>query len=219
MLKYCFFFILLIGFLQVNAQKRDSIAKPADTGKVKVPFKTKFNNTIKEIGGLFKDTTALQPPRKAVLRSAILPGWGQARNKQWWKVPLIYGGFIGLGFVYNFNNQFYQDFLSESQYRKDNPGTDPRTVFLRPENQGISDQQIFSAKDFYRRNRDLTLYGSVLFYGIQLAEAYTSARLATFDVSDDLTFKLKPSIYMPNYAQVGTNFAPVPMLTLSIKMK
>ena len=214
MLKYCFFFILLMSFLQVNAQKRDSVAKPNDTGKVKIPFKTKFNNSVKEIGGLFKDTTELQPARKAVLRSAILPGWGQVRNKHWWKVPLIYGGFVGLGLVYNFNNQFYKDFLSESQFRKRNPNTNPLDVFLRPENRGISDQQIFGAKDFYRRNRDLTLYGSVLFYGVQLAEAYTSARLATFDVSDDLSLRFKPSIYIPSYSQIGS-FAPVPMLTMS----
>ena len=218
MLKYCFFVVLVIGFLQVNAQKRDSVQKPIDTGKVKVPFKTKFNNSIKEVAGLFKDTTDLQPARKAVLRSAILPGWGQARNKQWLKVPFIYGGFVGLGFVYNFNNKLYKDYLSESQFRKNNPNTDPKIVFLRPQNRGISDQQIFGAKDFYRRNRDLTLYGSILFYGIQLAEAYTSARLATFDVSDDLGIKLKPSIYFPTYAQAGS-FSPVPMLMLSIKLK
>ena len=218
MLKYCFFFVLLMSFLQVTAQKRDSIQKPIDTGKVKVPFKTKFNNSIKEVAGLFKDTTELQPARKAVLRSAILPGWGQARNKQWWKVPLIYGGFVGLGLVYNFNNTLYKDYLAESQFRKNNPNTDPKNVFLRPKNRGISDQQIFDAKDFYRRNRDLTLYGSVLFYGIQLAEAYTTARLATFDVSDDLSIKLKPSIYIPTFPQAGI-FSPIPMLTLSIKLK
>ena len=211
--------MLLVGFLQVNAQKRDSVAKPADTGKVKVPLKIKFNNSIKEIGGLFKDTTALQNPRKAVLRSAILPGWGQVRNKQWWKVPLIYGGFVGIGLVYNFYNVEYRSSLSESQFRKANPNTDPRLVFLLPEFRGIPDAQIFLIKDFNRRNRDLSLYSGILFYGIQLADAYTSARLATFDVSDDLTFKLKPSIFIPAFALTAGNFAPVPMLTLSIKMK
>lgn len=219
MLKYCFFLILLIGFLQVNAQKRDSIAKPADTGKVRVPFKTKLNNTFKEIGGLFGDSTKLQTPRKAVLRSAILPGWGQVRNKQWWKVPLVYGGFAGIGLVYNFYNVEFRGSVAESQFRKATPGGNRDIEFLFPEYQSIPDQQIFEINNFYRRNRDLSLYVGILFYGIHLADAYTSARLATFDVSDDLTFKLKPSIYMPNYAQVGTNFAPVPMLTLSIKMK
>ena len=218
MLKYCFFFVLLMSFLQVNAQKRDSVAKPVDTGKVKVPFKTKFNNSIKEVGGLFKDTTRLQNPRKAVLRSAILPGWGQARNRQWLKVPFIYGGFVAIGLVYNFYNVGYRASLSESQFRKEFPSDDRRTVFLLPEFRGIPDQQIFQIKDFNRRNRDLSLYVGILFYGIQLAEAYTSARLATFDVSDDLSIKLKPSIYIPTYAQAGS-FSPVPMLTLSIKLK
>lgn len=219
MLKYCFFLVLLIGFLQVNAQKRDIVSKPVDTGKVKVPFKIKLNNSIKEVGGLFRDTTTLQNPRKAVLRSAILPGWGQTRNKQWWKVPLVYGGFVGIGLVYNFNNTFYQSSLSESQFRKQKPSNDRNTVFLLPEYKGIPDAQIFQIKDFYRRNRDLSLYFGILFYGIQLADAYTSARLATFDVSDDLSFKIKPSVYIPAFAQTGGNFAPVPMLTLSIKIK
>jgi hypothetical protein len=215
MLKYYFFLALSIAFLQVNAQKRDSISKPADTGKIKIPFKIKLNNSVKEIGGLFKDTTALQNARKAVLRSAILPGWGQTRNKQWWKVPLIYGGFVGIGLVYNFNNVEYKVALKESQFRKEKPGS---TTALFPQYQGIPDQQIFQINNFYRRNRDLSLYFGILFYGIQLADAYTSARLATFDVSDNLSIKLKPSIYIPAFAQAGS-LSPVPMLTLSIKLK
>lgn len=207
-----------MSFLQVNAQKRDSTAKTIDTSKVKVPFKTKFNNSVKEVGGLFKDTTRLQNPRKAVLRSAILPGWGQARNRQWWKVPLVYGGFVGVGLVYNFYNVGYKSSLSESQFRKEFPSGDRRIVFLLPEFQGIPDQQIFLIKDFNRRNRDLSLYVGILFYGIQLADAYTSAKLATFDVSDDLSFQIKPSVYIPAYAQTGS-LVPIPMVTLSLNFK
>jgi hypothetical protein len=216
MLKYCVLFSLLISVLQVNAQQQDTLVKKNTTEK-KESIKVKFQKTTKEIGSLFKDTTDLQPARKAVLRSAIIPGWGQARNGKWWKVPLVYGGFVGLGFVYNFNNQYFKEFLAESQYRKANPGTDPKLVYLYPQYRGISAEQIYSAKDFYRRNRDLTLYGSVLFYGVQMIDAYIDARLATFDVSDNLSMKIKPSIYIPSHSSIAYQ-SPVPMLTLKIKL-
>lgn len=210
MLKYCFLCFFLFTVLRLNAQKQDAVVKKDSLG-------ISVKKVGKELFSLFKDSTKLQPPRKSVLRSAIIPGWGQARNGKWWKVPLVYGGFVGLGLVYNFNNQYFKKFLEESQFRKANTGTDPSTVFLYPEYRGISAEQIYSAKDFYRRNRDLTLYSSILFYGVQMIDAYIDARLATFDVSDDLSLKIKPSIYIPSYSSVGYP-SPVPMLTLNIKL-
>lgn len=157
--------------MQAKAQQKDTIAvaeiNVADTAKTKTPFKEQFKNTTKELGLLFKDTTVLQNPRKAVLRSALIPGWGQARNKKWWKVPLVYGGFVGLGLVYEFNNRFYKEFLTESQFRKANQTTPAEQRFFYVQYKGISDDQIYNAKDFYRRNRDLTLYSSFGFYLLQ----------------------------------------------------
>nr|WP_271545057.1 DUF5683 domain-containing protein [Pelobium sp.] len=202
--------------MHVKAQNTKGIDS-ADTLRAKQSFQTKFKNATKEIGLLFKDSTKLQPPRKAVLRSAIIPGWGQARNHKWWKVPLVYGGFVGLGLVYNFNNQYYKEFLTESQFRKANLALPLTDRYYYSQYKGIPDEQIYNAKDFYRRNRDLTLYSSVLFYGIQMIDAYIDARLATFDVSDNLSMRIKPSIYIPSYSSVGYQ-TPVPMLTLNIKL-
>lgn len=207
MLKYLLICCLSILMLQSNAQQKDSLSKKSTSLKLK-----KVSN---DVFSLFKDTTKLQPPQKATLRSLIIPGWGQARNGKWWKVPLVYGGFVGLGLVYNFNNQYYKEFLKESQFRK--ASTTPDDVSLYSQYDGISAAQIFSAKDFYRRNRDLTLYGSFLFYGVQVIDAYIDARLATFDVSDDLSLKMKPSIYIPTYSSIGYQ-SPIPMLTLTLKL-
>ena len=193
--------------LQSKAQQKDTLAKKSTTVKIK--------KVSKDIFSLFKDSTKLQPPQKATLRSLIIPGWGQARNGKWWKVPLVYGGFVGLGLVYNFNNQYYKEFLRESQFRK--ASLNPDEVFLYPEYEGISAAQIYNAKDYYRRNRDLTLYGGILFYGVQVIDAYIDARLATFDVSDDLSLKVKPSIYIPSYSSIGYQ-SPMPMLTLTLKL-
>lgn len=223
MLKYAGFFAFFLFVLQANAQQKDSVSNTPDTITVKdaakeIGFKDKARNFGKEIGFLFKDSTALQNPRRAVLRSAVIPGWGQLRNHKWWKVPLVYGGFVGLAFVYDFNNKYYKELLTESQFRKANQSKplDERFNFVRY--RGISDDQIYNAKDFYRRNRDLTLYSTFGFYLLQMVDAYIDAKLATFDVSDDLSLKIKPGIYTPSYASVAFN-APIPMLTLNLKFK
>ncbi len=211
--------LIIFGLPILAQQKEDNVSKASiDTSKNRETFKTKFKNTTKEIGLLFKDTSKLQPPRKAVLRSAIIPGWGQARNKKWWKVPLVYGGFVGLGLVYDFNNKFYQETLAESQFRKENPSNDRQSVFLYSQYRGISDNQMFSAKDFYRRNRDLSLYSMFGFWGLQMVDAYIDAKLATFDVSDNLSLQVKPKIYMQKQHAFAFNTA-TPMLSLKINLK
>ncbi len=223
MLKSLFFILFIFIVANTYAQRKDSVSTNKDTITVKdaakeIGFKEKARGFTKEIGLLFKDSTKLQQPRKAVLRSAILPGWGQARSHGWWKVPLIYGGFVGLGLIYNFNNNFYKETLQESQFRKANPNLGRDTSFLFSQYRGIPDNQIFGAKDFYRRNRDLSLYSMVGFWGLQIAEAYVGAKLATFDVSDDLTLKVTPSIYSPTYGSLGFKTA-VPMLSLKFNFK
>ena len=201
--------------LQGKAQQEDSVRLKSPPSTKSDSLKLKAKKFGQEIGSLFKDSTYLQNTRKAALRSAVLPGWGQARNHQWWKVPLIYGGFVGIGLVYNFNNKYYKEFLTESQFRKANQNLAQIDRYKFPQYQGIPDQQIYSAKDFYRRNRDLSLYGFIAFYGFQILDSYVSAKLATFDVGDDLSFRIKPSIYIPSYASTGYA-APMPMLTLKL---
>ena len=174
----------------------------------------KPDSTKEDRPSLFRDSAKLQSPRKAILRSAIIPGWGQARNGKWWKVPLVYGGFVGIGLYYEFNQRFYKDLLQESQYRKTR--TDEQETWEDPKYKGVTnDQQIFNAKDFYRRNRDLAIMAFVAFYGINLLDAYIDARLATFDVSDDLSLKVSPDLSIPYYA--GFSQAPTPMLKLTLK--
>ncbi len=204
MFKYSFFFFIVFVISNSSmAQEKDSVQKKGTNSNNILGFFPK---------GLFKDTSRLQSPRKAVFRSAILPGWGQVRNRKWWKVPLVPAGFIGLGLVYNFNNNFYKVFLKESQFRLRNPGKTENTDYTN-----VSDGQITSAKNFYRRNRDLTIISTVGFYGLVMIDAYIDARLATFDVSDDLSFKVQPSIYVPSY--VGNAGSPAPMIKLSINFK
>lgn len=128
-------------------------------------------------------------PRIAARRSAILPGLGQIYNKRWWKVPLVYGGFFGIGLVYEFNQRNYKIFLKEAQFRQENPGKTQNPLYAPYTTEGI-----INIKDAYRRNRDLSILGGLGFYAINVIDAYIDAKFFRFDLSDELSIQVKPSV-------------------------
>lgn len=128
-------------------------------------------------------------PRRAALNSALLPGLGQIYNKRWWKVPLVYGGFVGIGLVFEFNQRYYQVFLKEAQFRQENPGKTQNPLYAPYTTEGI-----ISIKDSYRRNRDLSVLAGLGFYAINIIDAYVDAKFFRFDISDELSVKLSPSL-------------------------
>jgi hypothetical protein len=160
-----------------------------------------------------KDSTRLaleELTRTGVRKSMILPGWGQIQNGRWWKVPIVVGGFVGIGYSYDFARKNYRKILAEAQYRTINPGPGE---FLYPEFAAYSTEGIIMAKDFYRRNRDLSILGGLGFYAIQLIDAYVDAKFFRYDISDDFSFKVKPSLepipwaFASNRASVGLKVA------------
>jgi len=141
--------------------------------------------------GVVKDSARLAieaMPGIAVRRSAIVPGLGQIYNKRWWKVPLVYGGFVGIGLVYEFNQRQYKIFLTEAQYRQEDP------LKANPAWKAYTDEGIIGVKDDYRRTRDLSILAGVAFYAVQMIDAYIDAKFFRFDVSDDLSLKIDPFI-------------------------
>ncbi len=134
-------------------------------------------------------------PKKAALMSTILPGLGQVYNKQYWKVPLIYGGFVGFGLMFNFHQSNYNTYKEAYRYRTDN---DPNTV---DNYVGVaSDNDLFEVQKFYRRYRDLAIIGAGLFYILNIVDASVSAHLFTYDVSDDLSLNIQPTINYSTFA-------------------
>ncbi|RNI22414.1 hypothetical protein EFB08_20100 [Rufibacter latericius] len=137
-------------------------------------------------------------PAKAAFYSAVLPGLGQAYNKSYWKIPLVYaaGGVIGY-FIYD-NNRKYQGFVKALAIRFDG---DANTVDQyaesnvygvgRPNDQGSINLR--RSRDFFRKYRDLDIILGVVAWGLNVMEAHVDAHLKAFDVSDDLSLQLKPS--------------------------
>jgi hypothetical protein len=129
----------------------------------------------------------LHSPVKASLFSAILPGAGQVYNRKYWKVPVIYGAFAGLGYLAVWNNERYQLYRKAYRFRIDG---NPLTV---DEFEGrYSDGDLKLIRDYYRRNRDLSLIFTSLVYVLNIVDASVDAHLFYFDVGDNLSLQLMP---------------------------
>jgi hypothetical protein len=188
------------------AQIKESTSARKDTAKVAV----KKTPAIKDSARI--EIEAM--PRRAALKSAMLPGLGQIYNKRWWKVPLVYGGFVGLGLVFEFNQRYYKIFLKEAQFRQENPGKTENPLFAPYTTEGI-----ISIKDAYRRDRDLSVLAGLGFYAITIIDAYVDAKFFRFDISDELTLQVNPTINqsIPVHASASA-FSPVVGLRFKIAL-
>lgn len=156
-------------------------------------------------------------PQKAAFYSAVLPGLGQAYNKAYWKIPIIYATGTVLGYFLITNNNTYQDLRKALLIRRDGDSTTVDAFSSHPtlgEEYPGGDRNLQYNRDVFRRNRDLTILLAVLAYGLNIAEAYVHAHLKEFDVSDDLSMRLTP-----NLLQVPGTTTTTPGLTLTLTSK
>ena len=201
--------IALISGTCVMAQERDSIVPKQDT----------LEPMVKPATPVVKSAARIElekMPRRAALRSAIIPGWGQLSNRRWWKVPLVYGGWVGIALVYDFNQSNYKLFLTEAknrQFNTQNPKEPQRPV--NPEWERYRLEGIIDIKDFYRRNRDLTILGGAAFYAVTIIDAYVDAKFFRFDISDELAIKVTPSLQPQPPINAFSGPAPAVKVSLS----
>lgn len=155
-------------------------------------------------------------PTRAVIYSAILPGLGQIYNRAYWKLPIVYGGFMGCIYAITWNNKNYRDYstaysdlISDAdKYRKDptawgenkwssswvdlvkKSGLSPSDYI---ENTGRQDN-IRRRKDYFRRYRDLSIIITAGVYALCMIDAYVDAQLFDFDISPDLSMRVEPVV-------------------------
>ena len=146
-------------------------------------------------------------PGKASLYSAVLPGLGQAYNKSYWKIPIIYVGFAVFGYFIADNNQQYQLGLRCLREVK-GAGEGEACLELTNGSTGVTQEAVESFVERARRNRDYTMILGALFYGLQIVEAHVDAHLKEFSVNEELAVKLKPDFEI---LSVGQPFAGVGM--------
>lgn len=123
-------------------------------------------------------------PSKAAFYSAILPGLGQAYNKKYWKIPIVYGAIGTSLYFYISNNKKYHKY--RDAYKQRLAGEKDEFGYL-------DDNRLIQAQRFYQRNRDLSLLISVGLYVLNIVDANVDAHLLQFNVSDKLSFQ--PDVY------------------------
>lgn len=153
-------------------------------------------------------------PRGALWRSVAVPGWGQFYNRQFLKIPFVYGGLAGGGFFIHMTHQNYTLYRGAAIFRRGQAlsqrGEEVPDVISDWEDyrgdyeevqrrfggevggQQIPERQLREARDKYRRWRDLSIVGTGVFYALTILDAYVSAHLLSFNVGEDLALDFRP---------------------------
>ena len=126
-------------------------------------------------------------PRTATISSALLPGLGQVYNGKYWKVPLIYGAGGALVYAFQYNQSKYL------QYREAYDEGDENKIYIIDGYPRTYDQ-LPLGRDYYRRYRDISLFGLIGVYLLNIVDAMVDAYFTEFDVSDNLTLRIQPAI-------------------------
>ena len=153
-----------------------------------------------------KADTTPHNPTKALLLSAVLPGAGQVYNHQAWKIPIIYAALGGVGYYAYFNISQMRYYKDEYLYRVANNNQtqypdDPDMVATPTSN-------IYNLYEAYDKTFQLSVIITVAVYGINLLDAYVFGHLFDFQINDDLTLNMSPSL-IPSGAFLGSGQSPV----------
>ena len=140
-------------------------------------------------------------PKKALWLAIVIPGAGQIYNRKYWKLPIVFGGFVGCAYAMRWNNMMYKDYSQAYiDLTDDDPNTKSYERFQQFSNR-ITDaniqryQELFkNRKNRFRRWRDLSFFVMCGVYAISIIDAYVDASLSEFDISDDLTMRVAPTI-------------------------
>jgi len=139
-------------------------------------------------------------PRKATIRSAMIPGWGQIYNKKYWKVPLVYGALGITAGVFFYNVKNYKSLKQAYIYKTDTiPGNDE---LIDPKFDNLSAGAMKSYRNAFRQNIDYSVLFFILFWGLNIVDATVDGHLKQFDVDENLSLQFKPG-YSPIAGTTG----------------
>lgn len=178
------------------AQKIKELESPVDTAMISLKSDSILNDKEKKpIKRWIPDSN------KSLWMAMVLPGAGQIYNRKYWKLPIIYGGFVGCAYALTWNTKMYNDYSQAYQdIMSDNPNNDSYKDFIPPYVDIESNLEYYqntfkNAKDIYRRQRDLSIFAFIGVYLLSVIDAYVDAELSDFDISKDLSLKLEPTLF------------------------
>jgi hypothetical protein len=176
---YIIFILSLVAGNKIFAQEK------------KGSLNEKKQDSVSNKNILALDTSAKKyNPKIATFRSAVLPGWGQAYNKKYWKIPIIYGALGTTAYIFFDNLKTYKLLKQAVILRSDTiPSND---ILIDARFRNLSTESIRSNRNSFRQNIDYSVLFFIIFWGLNVADATVDAHLKSFDVSDNISLKIKP---------------------------
>lgn len=175
------FGILLLVLISPALRAQDSVTVMRDDSLI-----MESKDTV-----LLKSYASRYDPRRALLLAAVLPGLGQIYNKKYWKLPLVYGGFISIGYGLNFYQSGYRKYKNQLF---DNLNTDPSDESLLNTQSKFTTSQLRTIVNRYRRERDFMIILMAGMYLLQIVDAHVDAHLKEFDLNPNLQVSIEPTI-------------------------
>ncbi len=203
----CFFAIGFPDYAQIKSTKA-----PSDT--IILPLSNHPLSKNLTTDTISKPIFAPNPTR-AVWLAAICPGLGQIYNRKYWKLPIIYGGFVGLAYAITWNNRMYNDYKQAYLDLMDNNPNTNSYLNVFPKGSITNPNQIDKAwlqtalqqqVNVFRRYRDLSIISAIGLYALSIVDAYVDAQLANFDISPDLSLKVGPSLIQQQQLGASTSY-------------
>ncbi len=195
-------FRLIIFILFTTASLGRSYAQSNATISSSNPGIVVINDTTKKAAtdSLIKK----HDPRKATRRSAMIPGWGQAYNREYWKIPLVYGALAIPAGLFVYNNNWYKKtkYAYEAKYNAEVNNDTTGLAAIDPQLKGLSTASLQSYRNSFRRDRDYSILFFLLAWGLNVVDATVYGHLKDFDVSNDLSMNVKP-IFNPTTRTPG----------------
>ncbi len=214
-MRLIFFIILLLSVSSSFAQQDTMKARLATTSLFKDSNAVQLKGATpkKVITDTAATATKLKhDPRKATFRSAVLPGWGQAYNRQYWKIPIVYGALAIPATTYVYNTTYYKRMkvgyqaLYAAQYLHDSSLLPSVSSKVKRKDGTFFELATYqSYRNLYKRDKDYSLLWFLILWGVNVADATVFGHLKDFDVSDDLTMHVNPS-YSPATKSSGLSF-------------
>ncbi|MBQ5694547.1 MAG: hypothetical protein IIV71_04725 [Bacteroidaceae bacterium] len=215
---------LLVGELSDTA----SILLPSPKHEAPISTDTTIMVYSDSLAKVVEDTLKLnrfenwQPNSiRAMWLAMVFPGGGQIYNRKYWKLPIVYGGVVGCIYAVNWNSQMLKDYSQAYQDITDKDPTTNSHLEMLPLGYNISGREehfktIFKRKkDFYRRNRDLSIFCIAGVYLLSVVDAYVDAELSTFDIGRELSVQLSPNMISTDMMQGTSLMNATPCISIN----
>ena len=207
--------LLFARLSSVGQTGRPLIISTDSTTQTKNPAFTR-DTTIKIVNNDTIKTAAKHNPGTATLRSLILPGWGQAYNREYWKIPIVYGAIGAMAGIFIYNNTWYKRTRDAYDLRVNSPNS-PDTANIHERLKPFRPSDLVIFRNSFRRDRDYSTLYFLLVWGLNVADATVFGHLRQFDVSEDLSLKINPVLRLnsPGFSLVLQYKSPSPKVNRS----